>query len=119
MFVKHNSVLRGLQSTVPFLRNTMVSLCCPKATADAFAAGAITFDEAKKSLNKYPTTLHGVNSAVIKLGKLTVATKVYRGVSGAVLPDSFWTPNAFNVCGGIESAFERRSPPGRLRGRDC
>jgi len=67
--------------------------------------GTITFDEAKKSLNKYATTLHGINSAVIKLGKLTVATKVYRGVSGMKLPDTFWTANEFGVKGGVENGF--------------
>ena len=105
MFVKYNSVLRGLRSASPFLKNAMVTLCCPKATADAFAAGAITFDEAKKSLNKYCTTLHAINSSIIKLGKLTVATKVYRGVSGMKLPDTFWTANEFGVKGGVENGF--------------
>ena len=115
MFVKYNGVLRGLQSTVPFLRNTMISLCCPKAVADAYLGtakvfqqpsdGTITFDEAKKSLNKYATTLHGINSAIIKLGKLTIAIKVYRGVAGMKLPDAFWTANEFGVKGGVENGF--------------
>ena len=115
MFVKYNGILRGLQSDVPFLRNTMVLLCCPKATAKSYLGtakvfehpsdGTITFDEAKKSLNKYTTTLHGINSAIIKLGKLTTATKVYRGVSGMKLPNEFWRPNQFGVKGGIENAF--------------
>ena len=49
--------------------------------------------------NTYSTTLHACNSAIVKLSKLTVATKVYRGVSGALLPAEFWcaaaarTPN--------------------------
>ena len=62
-------------------------------------------DEAKRSLNKYTTTLHGINSAIIKLSKLTRATKIYRGIAGMKLPDEFWTPNEFDVRGGIESAF--------------
>ena len=85
-----------------------------------------TLLQAKKSLNKYTTTLHAVNSSIIKvhahapglpdlrhivlpqicsrasrvipplcvrvkqLGKLTKATKVYRGVSGMALPEQFW-----------------------------
>ena len=115
MFVKYNAVLRGLESTVPFLRNTMVSFCCPKATFFTYMGtakmfeqpsdGTITFDAAKKSLNKYSTTLHGINSAVIKLGKLTMATKVYRGVSGMKLPDKFWQANEFGVRGGVENGF--------------
>ena len=36
--------------------------------------------------NKYTTTLHAINSAIVKLSKLTVASKVYRGISGKALP---------------------------------
>ena len=43
------------------------------------------------------TTLHCINSTIVKLGKLTEVRKVYRGISGGVLPDEFWTPNMFNV----------------------
>ena len=39
------------------------------------------------------------------LGKLTYAEKVYRGISGGVLPDEFWEANEVGVCGGIEYAF--------------
>ena len=55
--------------------------------------------------NKYSTTISAVNSAIIKLSKLTSATKLYRGVSGALLPRPFWTPNQYNVRGGVEVAF--------------
>ena len=54
---------------------------------------------------RYTTTLHVINSAIIKLSKLTSATKLYRGVSGALLPRPFWTPNQYNVRGGVEVAF--------------
>jgi len=85
MFVKYNAILRGLQSSSCFLKNTMVQLCCPakdweqyKGTANISEEGngTLSFEEAKGSLNKYTTTLHGINSAIIKLGKLTKATKV-------------------------------------------
>jgi len=33
------------------------------------------------------------------------AETVYRGISGAMLPDSFWRPNAHKVRGGVEYAF--------------
>ena len=55
--------------------------------------------------NKYATTLHAINSAIVKLSKLTAATKVYRGLSGMGLPDAFWRANEFGVRGGIEAAF--------------
>jgi len=117
MFVKYNALLRGLASEIPFLRNQMVSLCCPKDVADAYlgsmprdklflvAAGKIAFEVAKQSLNKYTTTLHAINSAIIKLGKLTKAIKVYRGIAGMKLPSEFWIPNEFGVRGGVEKAF--------------
>ena len=117
MFVKYNAILRGLASEIPFLCNQMVSLCCPKDVADAYlgstprdklflaAAGKTTFEVAKQSLNKYTTTLHAINSAIIKLGKLTKAIKVYRGIAGMKLPNEFWIPNEFGVRGGVEKAF--------------
>ena len=105
LFVKYNGVLRGLGSDVPSLRNVMVQLCCPKAAADEYKNGALRFEDAKKGLNTYTTTLHAINSSIVKLSKLTVTTKVYRGVSGMVLPKEFWEANVFGVKGGIEGAF--------------
>lgn len=51
--------------------------------------------------NTYPTTLHIINSAVLKLSKLTKAVKVYRGMASGVLPKAFWKPNDYHVRGGI------------------
>ena len=65
----------------------------------------LSFEQARKQLNRYTTTLHAINSAVIKLGKLTKATKVYRGISGMALPKEFWDENEFGVRGGVENAF--------------
>ena len=91
MFVKYNGVLRGMQSESPFLRNTMITLCCPKAISDAYLGtakifqqptdGTLSFEQAKESLNKFTTTLHAINSAIVKLGKLTVAKKVAPSLS--------------------------------------
>ena len=115
--VADNGVLRGLDSDSDFLRNTMVALCCPRIVADAYLgdtprealyrapSGSLTFGTALASLNKYTTTMHGINSAVIKLGKLTFSSKVYRGIAGMKLPPEFWQPNAFGVRGGVEQAF--------------
>ena len=80
--LQYNAVLRGLQ--LDFAKASYETLCMG---------------------NKYTTTLHAINSAVVKLSKLTVATRVYRGVSGGRLPSSFRVPNAFNVRGGIDCAF--------------
>jgi hypothetical protein len=63
------------------------------------------FEGAARRVNKYTTTLHALNSAIVKLSKLTQASTVYRGIHDMVLPDQFWTPNKYGVRGGIESAF--------------
>jgi ankyrin repeat protein len=55
--------------------------------------------------NRYVTTIHAINSAIVKASKLTKAAKVYRGVSGGVLPERFCVPNEYNVKGGIETSF--------------
>ena len=52
--------------------------------------------------NNYCTTIHAINSCVLKLSKLTVACKVWRGFTGAALPPSFFEANAEGIKGGIE-----------------
>ena len=84
VFTKYNGVLRGLQSKVPSFRERFEKLCLG---------------------NRYTTTLHAINSAVVKLGKLQPARKVYRGLKGGVLPAEFWEENQFGVRGGVERAF--------------
>ena len=58
-----------------------------------YASGALAFEAmvATHAINEYTTTLHAINSAIVKLGKLTHAAKVYRGVSAAVLPEWLWS----------------------------
>ena len=43
--------------------------------------------------SRYTTTLHSINSCVVKTGKLSMATRVYRGMSGMALPKEFWEAN--------------------------
>jgi ankyrin repeat protein len=106
LFVKYNGVLRGIDGSVPFLTQQMVELCCTKAVADSYARGELAFESVRRAhLNTYTTTLHAINSSVVKLGKLSVACKVYRGINGRVLPEQFWTANEFGVRGGVEAAF--------------
>ena len=76
MFVKYNDLLRGFGPNL---------------------AGCLG--------NRYVTTTHVINSCLVKTSKLTRAAKVYRGVTGGLLPDAFWKPNAQNVRGGVERAF--------------
>ena len=63
------------------------------------------YEAAVQRINKYTTTLHAINSAIIKLSKLTKASTVYRGLNDFVLPDQFRKPNKYGVRGGIDSAF--------------
>ena len=49
--------------------------------------------------------LHVVNSAIIKLSKLTKAATVYRGVAGGVLPERILTPDERGARGGVERGF--------------
>ena len=51
--------------------------------------GTLSFEQAKESLNKFTTTLHAINSAIIKLGKLTVAKKVAPSLGPMPSPVAF------------------------------
>ena len=69
------------------------------------AAPQFMKDQVKASCkgNRYTTTIHLLNSLIIKLSKLTKATTVYRGVARGVLPKCFWEENKEGVRGGIEA----------------
>ena len=72
------------------------------------SSGASPLVQKKKNLcgdNMYATTIHAINSCVIKLSKLTQAVKVWRGFKGATLPRQFFEPNDAGVRGGIEYGF--------------
>lgn len=56
-------------------------------------------------LRWFASVLSVINSAVVKLGKLQRAEKVYRGMGGGVLPEQFWTASEHNVRGGCEYGF--------------
>ena len=56
--------------------------------------------------NLYTTTLHVISSAVLKLGKLTRANKVYRGISRKTVPQRLkFKDQASNTRGGVEFGF--------------
>ena len=58
-----------------------------------------------ESHNTYTTTIHALNSAIIKISKLSSAVPVFRGIAGASLPKSYFEPDAKGLCGGIEYGF--------------
>ena len=55
--------------------------------------------------NLYVTTIHAINSGILKLSRMQRACTVWRGVHGGVLPEQFWTENEHGVMGGVERAF--------------
>lgn len=69
--------------------------------------------------NKYVTTTHVINSCIVKVGKLTKAAKVYRGISGGMLPEEFWTPNDQGIRGGVEAAFMSTTYDRKVRQRSA
>jgi NLR family CARD domain-containing protein 3 len=83
MYEKYNAVLRAC-SGVAFLKQRWTALCRG---------------------NQYTTSIHAINSCVIKLSKLTVACRIWRGFTGARLPPSFWQKNTYGVMGGVEFGF--------------
>ena len=48
----------------------------------------------KAQLNLYTTTIHVINSTVVKLSKVTKIGRVYRGVKGLRLPDGSPEPSS-------------------------
>ena len=112
MYEKYNGVLRcfssplerAKQSAEPFLQARAVSLGLGK-----WFISPDTGRLAWQWHNKYTTTLHAINSAVLKLSKLSAVATVYRGFTGTVLPESFFHPNEDGVCGGVEYGFTSTS----------
>eukprot|EP00493_Phyllostaurus_siculus_P023847 UN24184 len=87
MFEKYNAVNRGGALNVPQVE-------------------IMTKDFERKCIdNRYVTTIHVINSAIIKLSKVQKAETVYRGVKGGLLPPQFLKENEFGICGGIEFGF--------------
>ena len=55
--------------------------------------------------NRYASTIHAINSCILKVSKVTRVSVVYRGFAGRVLPPSFWAEDADGVAGGCEYGF--------------
>ena len=85
MYQKYNLVLRSaVDGAPPFMRAEFESSC---------------------GGNTYTTTLHVLNSCIVKLSKLTTVKKVYRGLAKGVLPAEFWAADKYGIRGGVEAAF--------------
>jgi len=104
---------------VNFLKNSMIQLCTGKEVSAKFlgtaklwmpANGTMPYERARKELNYYTTTIHVINSCIVKMGKLTKAQPVYRGMSGRIFPEQFWRPSEQGIMGGVEFAFMSTTP---------
>lgn len=64
-------------------------------------------EEQKLSMgNKYPTTIHMIQSAISKLGKISTVQKGFTGLSGLLLPERFWKDHPYlKTKGGVEGGF--------------
>ena len=51
------------------------------------------------------TTIHAINSVVVKMSRLTKVAPLYRGWTGATLPAKFFEADAMGVRGGVEYGF--------------
>ena len=87
MYEKYNAALRSF-SGFPFLVGRFQKLCLG---------------------NYYPTTIHAINSCVIKLKNLMRVQPVWRGSAGASIPEQFLHADEFGVRGGVEFAFSSTS----------
>jgi hypothetical protein len=85
--------------------NSVLRFC--KSTSGPNSMGHITAWKNEHATDEIPfvTTLHVLNSAILKLSKVQPAQKVFRGNQGGVLPKEFWEPNKDNIRGGIEMGF--------------
>jgi hypothetical protein len=86
MYIKYNCVLRAMVQEAPeFVKRDFSERLCLG--------------------NTYQTTIHAINSLIVKCSKLTLATSIYRGSANGLLPEPFWQPNKENVRGGVEGGF--------------
>ena len=55
--------------------------------------------------NTYTTTIHAINSVVVKMSRLSKIKPLYRGWTDATLPKSFFEADGMGVKGGVEYGF--------------
>ena len=107
MFEKYNAVLRFFSGKSRYTVEEKIPVLQQRCE-DIHLGQWIPIDDGVRMWvwwNKYATTIHAINSCVLKLSKLTKAVEVWRGFVGATLPAAFFDPNAEDVCGGVEYGF--------------
>ena len=88
----------------------MLPPCCPHVLPPRVAVGAWATSNEMDGVhwewhNKYTTTIHAINSVVVKCSRLTKVQPLYRGWTGATLPESFFEEDDMGVKGGVEYGF--------------
>ena len=99
MYLKYNAILRFISEN-RFLQDQCVKY--------RLGDWEVSTDQFRWTLapTKYATTIHAINSCIVKLSALTVASIVYRGVAGMRMPDDFFRKDAkTNIAGGVEYGF--------------
>eukprot|EP01052_Picozoa_sp_SAG31_P036907 SAG31_NODE_4674_length_3042_cov_1.371390_2_plen_594_part_01 len=86
MFLFYNTVLRSRGRAVPY-GNSYPTI------------------KGENTAGRFVTTLHAINSGILKLSYLTPVSTVFRGASGMLLPQQLEAPNEFGSRFGIEFAF--------------
>lgn len=112
MYEKYNGVLRGCSGQIHYTAAEVADLKsnaqwpsfvrqkCVNLKLGTWEIDPSTGSFAWRWINQYGTTIHAINSCVIKLSKVVKSCKVWRGVAGARLPPDFFNVNDFGVCGG-------------------
>ena len=110
LYVKYNTILRSYSGDEGQCKKLLV-LGCGEWVEEAGAEGGegggkkSVDDPRWRWLNKYTTTIHAINSYVLKAAKLTRVAQLWRGFAGGVLPRSFWEADEDGIRGGIEYGF--------------
>ena len=98
MYLKYNAVLRFISG------NRALQDQCVKYKLGEWEVSADRFRWLAQ--HKYATTIHAINSCVVKLSALTAASTVYRGVAQMRLPKRFFVKDPMtNIAGGVEYGF--------------
>ena len=62
-------------------------------------------DKGRSVQGKFVSSIHAINSGLIKLSRLQPCCYIYRGVNGMKLPEQFLEPDVHNMRGGVESGL--------------
>ena len=112
MYLKYNNVLRSFSGDT-FLMSQAVYYKLAE-----WMDGKQTL-EWSLAPTKYATTIHAINSAIVKLAPLTIAAPVFRGIAGMRLPDTFFERDSMGLMTGTEYARTASHGRAAMRSHKC